>query len=648
LSSSGGFYGYVGDDPAAVESALAELGHVGDTFAVLAGEVEHDTASIRQFWPKGRTGELAAADAARIGGALDECHQVFARAQRGLSELYPVLVAGRRRVDDLNHAYLVLAGPVNTYNGTLAADFPGLAAPQQLFEAQDTLRAVRARAGYESVADIDRAYARVRAQVSEEAILCEGLLNQLAAQGSPVPGQAVGQSKFDVSFGLLRAGEVAGILDGSIGFPSDTMGVHDAWLLLSPDQRTELLRARPLWFGNLNGIPVADRNTANQATLTAQLDRLAVGLEAAGLAPTADPTGLDGLDLAQIRRLEARCGLTLREAKQALLLQYQLTAYGKSETQLTAYGKSETQLLAYEPGAFGGKGRAAIAFGNLDHAANIAFCVPGFQSSLDNIKNVASDAQNLYDQAYLVDPGHTAVVAWQGYDAPGGADVLTQGAAQGGGRRLAADVNAVRVTHAGPVGTLTVIGHSYGSTTTALALQRDHMQVDQVALIGSPGVGGDAQTVAGLHLKSSQVFVGAASRDIVTMAHSLSDDILGTDALGANPALDTFGATAFKAESVDRGFDLALSDHSRYYDATGQSESLYALVDIATGHGDRLGADGMLAQPRHEVGIDKSKLPIFLRRALREIPMDLVVAPEGSRTPTAGHDHANDPRRPSP
>jgi hypothetical protein len=45
--SSGGYYGYVGDDPAGVEAALAELGHVGDTFAILAGEVEHDTRSIQ-------------------------------------------------------------------------------------------------------------------------------------------------------------------------------------------------------------------------------------------------------------------------------------------------------------------------------------------------------------------------------------------------------------------------------------------------------------------------------------------------------------------------------------------------------------------------------------------------------------------------
>ena len=120
----------------------------------LAGEVEHDTQSIRQFWPKGRTGEPAAADAARMGGALNECHQVFARAERGLSELYPVLVAGRRKVDELNHAYLVLAGPVNTYDGALAAAFPSLARPQQLFVAEDALRAARARSGCDCLADM--------------------------------------------------------------------------------------------------------------------------------------------------------------------------------------------------------------------------------------------------------------------------------------------------------------------------------------------------------------------------------------------------------------------------------------------------------------------------------------------------------------
>jgi pimeloyl-ACP methyl ester carboxylesterase len=426
----------------------------------------------------------------------------------------------------------------------------------------------------------------------------------------------VGQSKFDVSFGLLRAGEVAGILDGSIGFPSDTMGVHQAWLLLSPDQRTELLRARPLWFGNLNGIPAADRNTANQATLTAQRLLLEKACQEVGIATPNRPEDLDRIPPNTLSLMQT-LGFSVQGARQALLLKAQLDQDGVP-----------TQLLAYEPGAYGGKGRAAIVYGNLDLADNIAFCVPGFLSSLDNVNNVASDALHLYHAAIAADQGrHIAVVAWQGYDAPGGADVLTQGAAEAGARLLAADVNAVRVTHAGAVGTLTVVGHSYGSTTTGLALQRDHMQVDQVALIGSPGVGGDAQTVAGLHLLPSQVFVGAASHDIVTEAPPV---------LGANPALDTFGAIRFEAESIDRGTgnikDSIIGDHSRYYDTVNHSESLYSLADIVTGHGDRLGADGMLAQPRH-----LEMVPTF-----GGAPYEVMSDPEASRTPTTGHDHAND------
>lgn len=37
-----------------------------------------------------------------------------------------------------------------------------------------------------------------------------------------------------------------------------------------------------------------------------------------------------------------------------------------------------------------------------------------------------------------------------------------------------------------------------------------------MALIGSPGVGGTARTVADLHLDASRVFVGSASKDLIT------------------------------------------------------------------------------------------------------------------------------------
>jgi hypothetical protein len=57
-------YPYVGDDPAGVESAMSDLQGVGGVLGSLAGEVEHDTQSIKDSWPKGRTGGLAAADGA--------------------------------------------------------------------------------------------------------------------------------------------------------------------------------------------------------------------------------------------------------------------------------------------------------------------------------------------------------------------------------------------------------------------------------------------------------------------------------------------------------------------------------------------------------------------------------------------------------
>jgi hypothetical protein len=96
-----------------------------------------------------------------------------------------------------------------------------------------------------------------------------------------------------------------------------------------------------------------------------------------------------------------------------------------------------------------------------------------------------------------------------------------------------------------------------------LALQREHLDADQVALIGSPGVGGDAKTSAELGLDKSRVFVGSASQDIVTTQ---------ADSLGADPTLEGFGesVTRFRAESPERGVNSTFADHSRYYGpATG-------------------------------------------------------------------------------
>jgi hypothetical protein len=89
----------------------------------------------------------------------------------------------------------------------------------------------------------------------------------------------------------------------------------------------------------------------------------------------------------------------------------------------------------------------------VDHADNVALCVPGLLSSLRNVDEVSGDALHLLDAARSADPAQqTAVVAWQGYDAPNLLTVLSQHKAEAGSKLLAADVNAMRVTHDGPIG----------------------------------------------------------------------------------------------------------------------------------------------------------------------------------------------------
>ncbi|MDQ1537931.1 MAG: hypothetical protein QOE58_2324, partial [Actinomycetota bacterium] len=604
MSGSDGHYPYVGDHPQEVETARSELNDLGSSLLTLAGDVQRDTASIKEAWPQGRTGQVAAQDAERMSTALDECHQVFKNAAQALEFLHPVLVNGRRKVDDLNESYRVLCAQESWLTG-------GSKLADLLDDGHD-LRAAQVKSGFDFLADIDHAYqVGVVTPVTEESGYCNTTLRRLTDQGRGPAGRAAGETRYDVSFGLLAAyvtPQAADILSGRT--PSDPKVIHDAWLELSAAQQMHLLKGDPARFGNLNGIPAKDRETANRVLLQNQVDQVTAALKAAGMDPTANPEVFEGWDADgqiqilggdilgtptnPVRDAIANAGMSMDQAKHALRVNRELNPAGKSTK------ASLVHLLAYEPGADDENGRAALVYGDVDGAENVAVCVPGLNSTLGNFQNVSGDALNLFNAAQKTDPNkHTAVIAWQGYDAPNFHEVADQGHAEVGAKLLAADVNALRVTHDGPIkGKLTVVGHSYGSTVTGLALQREHLQVDQVALIGSPGVGGGAETAADLGLDKNTLFVGADSRDIVTSGtreffHSL----------GADPTFGKFGesVTRFKAENVNRGDHINFADHSLYYDAKTQSESLHSLSRIVTGYGDTLRQEGMLAEPRHTV-----------------------------------------------
>lgn len=168
-----------------------------------------------------------------------------------------------------------------------------------------------------------------------------------------------------------------------------------------------------------------------------------------------------------------------------------------------------TFLQVYEPEAFKGDGRAAIAIGDPDHADNTAVVVPGTGNSVGSGWMGGDDAVNLYNEAKAADRSQTtAVVAWMGYDAPDSPIDPRIGAtdlAREGGQLLAADVNALNVTREG-AGHMTVLGHSYGSTTVADAAAGYGMRTDDVVLVGSPGTD-MAQSAADFHLNEGDVLL---------------------------------------------------------------------------------------------------------------------------------------------
>lgn len=345
------------------------------------------------------------------------------------------------------------------------------------------------------------------------------------------------------------------------------------WDSLSQADKDRLMREQPDKLGNLNGIPVEDRSRANIEMMNRDIARVENATEAIPY------------DVMQryYNAIKIRDGLAAQRAKTG----------------------AETYLYVYEPNAFDNQGRAAIAIGNPDTADNTAVVVPGTGNSVESGWLSQDDAARVYDQTAKADPTQSAaVVAWMGYDAPDSLTDVRVGQpdlARQGGDLLAGDINALSVTNQGD-SHVTVIGHSYGSTTVADAAAGSGMRVDDVVLIGSPGTD-LAQSAADFHLpEGGHVFVGAASTDPITHLGGMQSTMPGTDftvGLGNDPADDDFGSTRFKAEVP--GLTSPFSDHSSYLQPG--SESLYSIATIASGQGDKLEELGMTADHRFQIGI---------------------------------------------
>jgi pimeloyl-ACP methyl ester carboxylesterase len=348
----------------------------------------------------------------------------------------------------------------------------------------------------------------------------------------------------------------------------DPAAVTRWWKGLTDAEREALKISDPDLVGNTNGIPTGDRDEANRTSLERDLDRM-------GAIPTGDRTDEEQALLERARKAEQALGIPGLDID--------------PNTGLPV----DVNLIVYQPTAFGGDGAAAVSYGDPDTADNTAVVVPGITNDGTSIASQGTDAYRLFQQASL-NGESTASIAWMGYDSPSwnpqdaldwpgdGLDmgsVVREDKAVEGGVLLAQFVDGLRATDEGDASHLSVIGHSYGSTTVAHAAHDQGLGADSLTLIGSPGAGGDhVDGVADLGMPQGKVYVGAADNDFVTWLGRDGD--LG---MGRDPAQADFGAHVFPVAPGD-GFHAdnlgqGITNHTSYFDQGSQSlDSLTTIV----------------------------------------------------------------------
>lgn len=231
-------------------------------------------------------------------------------------------------------------------------------------------------------------------------------------------------------------------------------------------------------------------------------------------------------------------------------------------------------LLAADPP---GGARIVEALGEVATADHIAVLVPG--AGHDQESYLRRDGPGslrgtglrvLRTMQQLAPRSAVAVVLWVGYHTPPGllaaASILP---AQAGAADLA------RLTHFLPQAAhVTLVGHSYGSTVSGLALAASRA-ADCVAL-GSPGMGvrSRAELETGAHLWAAQ-----ADSDWIRFFPRTR---LGPYGLGRAPLHPAIGATRVSAGTV--------VGHTSYYDPG--SESLRNVARIAVGRYDEVTSAG--------------------------------------------------------
>ena len=285
--------------------------------------------------------------------------------------------------------------------------------------------------------------------------------------------------------------------------PLPTGDVVAWWTDLAPGEQDAVVTQRPELVGAADGLPGWARDRANRILL----DRAGADLtrQVAALEPPArtwrDLIGGAG-GLAGAMTIGTFGGGTRRVAYQQAVAK--LAAVRATRQVLGQRDGERRQLLAFD--VSGRSARVAVAVGDVDRAGHVAVVVPGFTTTVERdlagSDRLSADlvVQSRRAADLVGDRREVAVVSWLAYDVPQTADtlrsdhsVVLRASAVAGAAPLAAFVRGLSAERH-----VTVVGHSYGSTTAGLAVARGDTGAGDLVVLGSPGLGADDSAQLGL------------------------------------------------------------------------------------------------------------------------------------------------------
>jgi hypothetical protein len=145
----------------------------------------------------------------------------------------------------------------------------------------------------------------------------------------------------------------------------------------------------------------------------------------------------------------------------------------------------------------------------------------------------------------------------------------------------------LRATHVGQPSHNTIIGHSYGGVAVGVADRDATLPVDDIILIGNPGVG--VEHAADFSVGADHVWASRAPGDIIA-AVDLVQVVPTESGFGARTFTSDgpSGVNRYLAEHGGLGGQLysGIAQHSSYFDPNSAGHE--NMVNIITGHAERV------------------------------------------------------------